>query len=64
MTEVAICTKEMRRQKLESFGAAAADVGEGKMGKQSESDSSWAEVSALAVVPRVSCMTVYVNKVF
>ena len=66
MTEVALGMEEIRREKLESFGAAAADVGDGKMGKQSasESDSSWAEVSALAVVPRVSCMTVYVNKVF
>ena len=47
MKEVALCTEEMRRERLESFGAVASDVGEGKMVKQSESDSSWAEVSAL-----------------
>ena len=50
MKEVALGTEEMRREKLESFGASPVEAGEGKMGKQSasESDSSWAEVSALA----------------
>ena len=62
MKEVAICTEEMRRQKLESFGASPAEAGDG--GQSAGPDLSWTEVSALAVVPRVSCMAVYVNKVF
>lgn len=52
MKEVALSMEEMRREKFESFVGAASskaafsDVGEGNQSAGSESDSSWAEVSA------------------
>ena len=53
MKEVALGMEEMRREKLESFGAAVVEAGDGS--QSAGPDLSWAEVSALAVVPRGSC---------
>ena len=52
--EVALCAEEMRRERLESFGAggdeeesSGGDEEEGQDARQQESDSSWAEVSSV-----------------
>ena len=46
MKEVALGTEEMRREKLESFGAAVVEAGDGS--QSAGPDLSWAEVSSLA----------------
>ena len=50
--EVALCVEEMRRERLESFGAGddeeeSSGEEEGQEPRQQESDSSWAEVSSV-----------------
>lgn len=52
--EVGLCAEEMRRERLESFGAggdeeesSSGDEEEGQDSRQQESDSSWAEVSSV-----------------
>ena len=54
--EVALCAEEMRRERLESFGAggdeeestsSGGDEEGGQDARQQEPDSSWAEVSSV-----------------
>ena len=52
--EVALCAEEMRRERLESFGAggdeeesSGGDEEEGQDARLQESDSAWAEVSSV-----------------
>lgn len=52
--EVVLCAEEMRRERLESFGAggdeeesSGGDEEEGHDAFQQQSDSSWAEVSSV-----------------
>ena len=53
--EVALCAEDMRRERLESFGAgggneeesSGGDEEEGQDARLQESDSSWAEVSSV-----------------